>query len=77
LSGVGFAFGELDVRFDVAGERFEFLVGGELIFDALAVAEDALRFFLITPEIGVGSARFEVFQAGEVLWSVKESSARE
>jgi len=48
-----------------------------LIFDALAVAEDALRFFLIAPEIGVGGARFEGFQAGAVLWSVKESSARE
>jgi hypothetical protein len=38
LFGVGFAFGEFDVRFDVAGERFKFFVRGKLIFDALAVA---------------------------------------
>jgi hypothetical protein len=77
LLGVGFAFGELDVRFDVAGERFQLLICGELIFDALAVAQDALRFFLITPEIGVGGARFEGLQPRAVLGSVKESSVRE
>jgi len=77
LSGVGFAFGEIDIRLDVAGERFQFLVGGELVFNALAVAEDALRFFLIAPEIGVGGAGFEGLQARAVLGSVKESSARE
>jgi hypothetical protein len=48
-----------------------------LIFDALAVAEDALRFFLIAPEIGVGGARFEGLQPRTVLRGVKESSARE
>jgi len=77
LFGVGFALGEFDVGLNVACERFQFLVGGELVFDALAVAEDALRFFLIAPEIGVGGAGFEGFQARAVLGSVKESSARE
>jgi len=77
LSGVGFALGELDVCLDVAGERFEFLIRGELVFDALAVAEDALCLFLIAPEIGVGGALFEGFQARAVLRGVKESSARE
>jgi hypothetical protein len=77
LFGVGFAFGEFDVRLDVARERIQFLVGGELIFDLLAVAEDALSFFLIAPEIGVGGAGFEGFQARAVLGNVKESSARE
>jgi len=48
-----------------------------LIFDLLAIAENALRFFLIVPEIGVGGAGFEGFQASAVLGSVKESSARE
>jgi hypothetical protein len=76
LLGVGFAARQFDVRFDIAGERFQFLIGGELVFDALAVAEDTLRFFLITPEIGVGGAFFEGFQARAVLGSVKESSAR-
>jgi hypothetical protein len=77
LLGVGFAFGEFDVSLDVAGERFQFLIGCKLIFDAFAVAKDALRFFLIAPEIGVGGARFESFQARAVLRGVKESSARE
>jgi hypothetical protein len=77
LFGVGFAFGELDVRLDVAGERFQLLIGGELILDAFAVAKNALGFFLIVPEIGVGSARFEGFQARAVLGSVKENSERE
>jgi hypothetical protein len=77
LFGVGFAFGELDVRLDVTGERFQLLIGGELIFDALAVAKNALGFFLIVPEIGVGGALFESFQARAVLGSVKESSERE
>jgi hypothetical protein len=77
LFGVGFALGEIDVGFDVACESFQFLVRGQLIFDALAVAEDALCFFLIAPEVGVGGALFEGFQARAVLGSVKESSARE
>jgi hypothetical protein len=38
LFRVGFAFGEFDVRLDVADERLQFLIGGELIFDLLAVA---------------------------------------
>jgi hypothetical protein len=77
LFGVGFAFGEIDVRFDIAGERLQLLVGGELVFDALAITENALRFFLIAPKIGVGGARFEGFQPRAVLRSVKESSERE
>jgi hypothetical protein len=77
LLGVALAACQFDVSFDVAGERLQFLVGGELIFDLLAVAENALRFFLIAPEIGVGGACFEGFQARAVLGSVKESSARE
>jgi hypothetical protein len=77
LFGVGFATGEFDVRLDVARERIQFLVGGELLFDLLAVAENALRFFLIAPKIGVGGECFEGFQARAVLGNVKESSARE
>jgi hypothetical protein len=48
-----------------------------LIFDPLAVAQNALGFFLIAPEIGVCGALFEGFQARAVLGSVKESSERE
>jgi hypothetical protein len=77
LLGVGFALGEIDVRFDIASERLQLLVGGKLIFDALAVTENALRFFLVAPKVGVGGARFEGFQPRAVLGSVKESSERE
>jgi hypothetical protein len=66
----------MDVRFDVAGDGRELLVGGNLFFGALALAENALRGFLIVPEIRVGDARFEGFQAFAVLRGVKDSSAR-
>jgi hypothetical protein len=68
LLGIAFAAGEFDVGFDVAGE---------LIFNALAVAKNALRFFLLAPKVGVGGAFFKGFQARAVLGSVKESSVRE
>jgi hypothetical protein len=77
LLGIGFVFSEINVRLDVSGESFQLFVRGELILDLLAVAENALRFFLIAPEIGVGGARFESFQARAILGSVKESSVRE
>jgi hypothetical protein len=77
LLRVAFAARQFDVCLDVAGERLQFLIGGELIFNALAVAENALRFLLIAPEIGVGGALFESFQARAILGSVKESSERE
>jgi hypothetical protein len=48
-----------------------------LLFGALAFAENALRGFLIVPEIGVGDARFENFQALAVLRCVKDSSERD
>lgn len=66
----------MDVCLDVAGDRRELLVGGNLFFGALALSEDALRGLLIVPEIGVGSARFEGFQAFAILRGVKDSSAR-
>ncbi len=48
-----------DVGFDVAGERGELVVRGDLVFGAFAVAQDGLRGFLIVPEIGIGDAGFE------------------
>jgi hypothetical protein len=77
LVNVGFLLGEIDVGFDVAGAGREFLVGGNLFFGALAITENTLSRFLIAPEIGVGGAGFEGFQALAVLGSVKDSSARE
>jgi hypothetical protein len=65
----------VDVRFEVAGNRREFFVGGDLIFGALTVAQDALRRFLVAPEFRLGDARFEAFQAFAMLRSVKDSSA--
>jgi hypothetical protein len=76
LFRVGFFEGEIDVRLDIAGDGCESLVRGNLLFGALAVAQNALRGFLIAPEIGIGDARFERFQALAVLWSVKDSSGR-
>jgi hypothetical protein len=67
----------MDIRFNVAGERGQFFVGGNLFFGALAVAENTLCGFLIVPEIGFGYARFERFQAFAVLRRVKDNSERE
>jgi hypothetical protein len=47
-----------------------------LLFGALAVSKDGLRFFLVVPEVGLGDASFEGFQTFAVLRSVKESSGR-
>jgi hypothetical protein len=76
LISVGFFVGQIDVGLDVAGKRSELLVGGDLIFGALAVSKDGLGFFLVVPKIGLGDASFEGFQAFAVLRSVKDNSAR-
>jgi hypothetical protein len=76
LLNVGLFLSEMDVRLDVAGDGGELFVGGNLFFGALTLAENALRGFLIAPEIGVGDARFESFQAFAILRGVKDSSAR-
>jgi hypothetical protein len=76
LFRVGLFEREIDVCLDVASDGCELVVSGNLFFSALAIAENALRGFLIAPEIGVGGARFEGFQALAILRSVKDSSAR-
>ena len=76
LFDVGLFLGEMDVRLNVAGDGRELRVGGDLLLSALALAEYALRRFLIVPEIGVSDAFFENFQALAVLRRVKDSSAR-
>jgi hypothetical protein len=45
-----------------------------LIFGTLAVAQDRLRGVLIAPEVRVGGAGFEGFQAFTMLRGVKENS---
>jgi hypothetical protein len=76
LLGVGFFFGKADVRFDIAGDGREFLVGSNLFFGAFAIAENGLRFFLVVPEIGLRYAGFEGFQTFAVLRRVKDNSGR-
>ncbi len=77
LLDVGFFLSEMNIGFDVAGERREFIVRGNLFFGALALAENALCSFLIVPERGIGDARFEGFQSLAVLRGVKDSSVRD
>jgi hypothetical protein len=77
LLGVGFPFGKLDVSIDVANQRAQLGVGGKLVFGAFALFQDALCFFLIVPEIGVGDAFFGRLQARAILRGVKGSSARD
>jgi hypothetical protein len=76
LFDVGLFLSEMDVGFDVAGGGGELLIRGDLFFGALPLAENPLRGFLIAPEIGVGDACFEGFQAFAVLRGVKDSSGR-
>jgi hypothetical protein len=76
LLRVGLFLREMDVCFDVAGERGQLVVGADLFFGALPVSQNGLRCFLVVPEIGIGDARFESFQAFAVLRRVKDSSAR-
>jgi hypothetical protein len=76
LFRVGFFLCKVDVRFQVSTDCREPFVGSNLIFGALAVAENGLRGFLIAPEIGVGDAGFERFQAFAVAFGVKDNSGR-
>jgi hypothetical protein len=46
-----------------------------LAFGALALFQNALRFFLIVPEVGTGAAFFEGLQASAILLRVKDNSA--
>ena len=44
--------GQFEQRVEVAGEAGDFLVLGDLLFQALAVLHDLLAFFGRIPEIG-------------------------
>jgi hypothetical protein len=74
LLGVALFLYEMNVGVEITGERSELFVGRDLIFGALAVAQDGLRGFLIVPEIGRGDARFEGLQALTVGRGVKDNS---
>jgi len=66
----------VDVSFEVATDGSELFVGSNLLFGAFAIAQNALRGFLIAPEIGVGDAGFEGLQAFTVALGVKDNSGR-
>ena len=74
LLGVGFFLGQIDVSVEIAGKRSELFVSGNLVFGALAIAQDGLRGFLIIPEVGLRDARFERFQAFAMGSGVKDNS---
>jgi hypothetical protein len=76
LLDVGFFLSEMDIRLDVAGDGRELVVGSDLFFSTLPLAENTLCSFLIVPERGVSDALFENLQAFAVLRSVKDSSVR-
>ena len=59
LLWIRFFLREMNVCFKVAGQRGELFVRGNLLFGTFALTENALRSFLIAPEIGVGDAGFE------------------
>lgn len=64
----------MDVGFKVAADESELFVGSNLLFGALAFAQNALRSFLIAPEIRVGDAGFERLQTFAVGLGVKDNS---
>jgi hypothetical protein len=76
LLGIGFFPRQMDVSFEIAGQRGESFVCGNLLFGALPFTEDALRRFLIVPETGVGDAGFESLKAFTVAFGVKDNSGR-
>jgi hypothetical protein len=76
LLSVGFAFSQFDVGFNVAGQRSQLFVGGNLAFYAFAFAKNGLRFFGIAPKAGIRGTLFEGLQASAVLFTVKDNSAR-
>jgi hypothetical protein len=75
LLGVRLFAGKADIGVDVTCVSGEFCVGVDLLFGTPAVAQDALRSFLIVPKVRLGDACFEGFQALAMLRGVKESSA--
>jgi len=66
LVGVGFFASEGNVRLDVAGERIQLSIGGELVLGTLAIAQNRLRGFLIIPEIGLGDFASSDFKSSRL-----------
>jgi hypothetical protein len=66
----------MNIGVEIAGKRSELFVGRDLIFGALAIAQNGLRSVLIVPEIRRGNARFERFQSFAMGRGVKDNSER-
>jgi hypothetical protein len=52
---------QVNVGFDVAYERIQLALRGDLVFGALALSEDTLCFLLIAPEVRLRDFFFESF----------------
>lgn len=76
MLGIGFFLSKMDISFQVGVVRSELFVRGDLLFGALALAQNSLSGFLVIPEIGISAAGFEGLQAFAVAWRVKDNSAR-
>ena len=74
LLRVCFFLSQMDVRFEVARKRREFLIRRNLVFGALAIAQDPLCGFLVIPKVRLSDARFQGFYAPAMLGRVKDSS---
>jgi len=59
LLRIRFFLRQMDIGLKIAAQGGELFLRGDLLFGALAFAQNALRGFLIGPEIGVGDAGFE------------------
>jgi hypothetical protein len=76
LRVVGFFLGHADVGFDVARAPIQIFIGGQSVFDDLALLQRGLRLGLILPKIGVAGFRFERGKLLAGRFNVKENSAR-
>jgi hypothetical protein len=64
----------MDISVQVTGKGGEFIVSADLIFGALAIAQDGLGGFLIVPKVRLGDTCFQGFQAFAMGSGVKDSS---
>jgi hypothetical protein len=64
----------MNVRIEIAGKRSQLVVSADLVFRALAIAQNRLRGLLIVPEIRLSDAGFERLQMLAVRLSVKDNS---
>src|SRR5579884_3534125 len=73
---LGLFLRQRDIGLNVACQRTQLFVRGNLVLGAFPLAQHSLRGFLVIPEIWFGDAGFERFQALAVLRGVKNSSAQ-